>query len=206
MSGHPLDNFKFEIKYYGLTPITEFNEIKEVIQLQPNPGRQIRIAGLVASAQHKISKNGNKYGVFFIEDYTGRMELTLWSDDYVKFCNYLETGMVIFITGCFKQRYAASLFEFKVSTITLLETMKKICTKRLNIEAHPKYVTEDVLHFFEKNIKDFPGNSTLKFCLSDQASKLKIGLYTIETGFEMNDEMAQFLQQKPELEVQVELT
>ena len=84
--------------------------------------------------------------------------------------------------------------------------MKKICTKKLNIEAHPKYVTEDVVHFVEKNVKDFPGTSALKFCLSDQAAKLKISLCSIETGFEMNDEMAQFLQQKPELEVQVELT
>jgi hypothetical protein len=31
-------------------------------------------------------------------------------------------------------------------------------------------------------------------------------MYTLANGFEMNDEMAKFLQEKPELEVQVELT
>jgi hypothetical protein len=31
-------------------------------------------------------------------------------------------------------------------------------------------------------------------------------MYTLENGFEMNDEMAIYLQQKPELDVQVELT
>jgi hypothetical protein len=31
-------------------------------------------------------------------------------------------------------------------------------------------------------------------------------MYSLEKGFEMNDEMAIFLQQKPEVEVQVELT
>ncbi|HUR31050.1 MAG TPA: DNA polymerase III subunit alpha, partial [Saprospiraceae bacterium] len=206
MSGHPLDNYKFELKHYGLTPITEFNEFKEAVNLLPNPGKLFRIAGLVASAQHRISKNGNKYGVFFIEDYTGKMELTLWSDDYVKFCNYLEAGTAVFITGCFKQRYAASLFEFKVTNITLLETMKKICTKKVSIDTHPKHITEGVIGFLEKNIKDFPGNATLKFCLSDQPSKLKVALYNIEKGFEMNDEMAQFLQQSAELDVHVELT
>src|ERR1035437_4213649 len=98
ISGHPLDNFKFDIKYYALTPIAAFNEFKEAVHLHPNPGRNFRMAGLVAEAQHRISKNGNKYGVFFIEDYTAKMELTLWSDDYVRFSNYLEAGMVIFIT------------------------------------------------------------------------------------------------------------
>ena len=206
ISGHPLDNFKFEIKYYGLTPIAEFNEFKEAVHLHPNPGRNFRMAGLVAEAQHRISKNGNKYGVFFIEDYTAKMELTLWSDDYVRFSNYLEAGMVIFITGCFRQRYNKSEFEFKVNSITLLESMMKACTKKLQIETHPKFIDENIIGFVEKNVKKFPGKSSLKFYLSEPASKLKVGMYTLANGFEMNDEMAKFLQEKPELEVQVELT
>ena len=206
ISGHPLDNFKFEIKYYGLTPIAEFNEFKEAVHLHPNPGRNFRMAGLVAEAQHRISKNGNKYGVFFIEDYTAKMELTLWSDDYVRFSNYLEAGMVIFLTGCFRQRYNKSEFEFKVNSITLLESMMKACTKKLQIETHPKFIDENIIGFVEKNVKKFPGKSSLKFYLSEPTSKLKVGMYTLENGFEMNDEMAKFLQEKPELEVQVELT
>ena len=31
-------------------------------------------------------------------------------------------------------------------------------------------------------------------------------MYSLEKGFEMNDEMANYLQQKPELDIQVELT
>ena len=31
MSGHPLDNFKFELKYYNITSLTDFNEIKNAI-------------------------------------------------------------------------------------------------------------------------------------------------------------------------------
>lgn len=206
MSGHPLDNFKFEFKHYGLTPVSEFNEFKESVNLHPNPGRLFRLAGLVAGAQHKISKNGNKYGVFSIEDYTGKMELTLWSDDYVKFSNYLEAGMVIFMTGCFKQRFAAAEFEFKVTNIVLLETMKKIYTKKINIDTHPKFITKELINFLEKNLQRFPGKSTFKFCVTDQPTRLKVSLYSIENGFEMNDELAQFLQESAELDVHVELT
>ena len=206
ISGHPLDNFKFEIKYYGLTPIAEFNEFKEAVNLHPNPGRNFRMAGLIAEAQHRISKNGNKYGVFFIEDYTSRMELTLWSDDYIRFSNYLEAGMVIYLTGNFRQRYNKSEFEFKVNSISLLESMMKLCTRKLQIEAHPKFIDENLIGFVENNVKKFPGKSSLKFCLSEPTAKLKVGMYTLVNGFEMNDEMANFLQEKPEFEVQVELT
>jgi hypothetical protein len=31
-------------------------------------------------------------------------------------------------------------------------------------------------------------------------------MYSLEKGFEMNDEMAIFLQERPELDIQVELT
>jgi len=206
ISGHPLDNYKFEIKYYGLTPIAEFNEFKEAVNLHPNPGRNFRMAGLVADAQHRISKNGNKYGVFFIEDYSAKMELTLWSDDYIRFSNYLNAGMVIYLTGCFRQRYNKSEFEFKVSSISLLESMMKVCTKKLQIELHPKFIDENIIGFVENNVKKFPGKSSLKFCLSEPSAKLKVGMFTLENGFEMNDEMARFLQEKPELEVQVETT
>ncbi len=206
MSGHPLDNFKFQIRHYGLTPVAEFNEFKDAVNLHPNPGRQFRIAGLVTEAQHRISKNGNKYGVFFIEDYTSKMELMLWSEDYVRLNNFLEPGMVICLSGSFVQRFKTSPFEFKVNGVTLLESLMKSSTKKLQIELNPKEVTSDFIDFLEKNVRRFPGNATLKFCINDAASRLKFGMYTLENGFEMNDEMAGYLQQKPELEVQVEFT
>ncbi len=206
MSGHPLDNFKFQIKHYGLTTVAEFNEFKEAVNLHPNPSRLFRIAGLVTEAQHRISKNGNKYGVFFIEDYSAKMELMLWSEDYVRLNSFLETGMVICLSGGFVQRYKTSPFEFKVNSVTLLESLMKSCTKKLHIEMSPKDVSKNFIDFFEKNVQQFPGNSSLRFCINDTTSKLKFGMYTLEKGFEMNDEMANYLQEKPELDIQVELT
>jgi DNA polymerase III subunit alpha len=204
MSGHPLDNFSFQLKHYGLTPIAEFNDFKEAVNLHPNPGKTFRIAGLVAETQHRVAKSGNKYGVFHIEDYTAKMELMLFSDDYVKFNNYLEAGMVIFLTGTFRQRYNKSEFEFKVNQISLLESLMKSCTKKVQIEADPRSISQDFIDFIAHNIHHFPGKSSLKFCIND--TKLKFGMYTLENGFEMNDEMASYLQQNPELDVQVELT
>ena len=78
LSGHPLDHYKFEMKHYGVTPIADFNEFKEAIKLQPNPNRMFRLIGLVADAQHKIARSGNKYGNFIIEDYSGKTEFVLF--------------------------------------------------------------------------------------------------------------------------------
>ena len=53
LSGHPLDHYRFEMKHYGVTPIQDFNEFRESIKMQPNPGRVFRLLGLVADAQHQ---------------------------------------------------------------------------------------------------------------------------------------------------------
>ncbi len=204
MSGHPLDNFKFQMKYYGFTPVAEFKEFKEAVNTHANPGRNFKIAGLVAEAHHRRSKNGNEFGVFFIEDYTSKAEFTLWSDDFVKFKNYLTAGLVVFITGCFKQRWNKAEYEFKISSISLLENLMKTCTKKIQVEVHPKHIDGNVIEFIDKNVKEFPGRSTLKFCLAEPVANLKVGMYTLANGFEMNDEMAHFLQQKPEMQIMVE--
>ena len=102
LSGHPLDHHKFEMKHYGITTIADFNEFKEVISKQANPGRQFRLLGLVTDAQHKISRQGNKYGNFVIEDYSGKTEIVLWSDDFAKFSPFLVAGKYSFYNRLFQ--------------------------------------------------------------------------------------------------------
>ena len=206
LSGHPLDNFKFQIRHYKFDTVADFNEFKAAINLYPNPSRSFRIAGLVTEGQHRLSKKGNKFGVMHLEDYSEKMELMLFGEDYAKYSHYLEAGMVLCITGSFVQRYQTSPYEFKISSISLLETVMRNQTKKIHIDMNPHDVSEEFIEFIGNNIQKFPGKSTLKFNISDNLSHLKFSMYTMEKGFEMNDEMANYLQQKPELDIKVELT
>jgi DNA polymerase-3 subunit alpha len=206
LSGHPLDNFKFQIKHYKFDSIADFNEFKAAVNVYPNPSRSFRIAGLVTDGQHRLSKRGNKFGVLHLEDYSEKMELMLFGEDYAKYSHYLEAGMVLCVTGSFVQRYQTSPYEFKISSISLLETVMRSQTKKLHIEMNPQDVSEEFVEFIGNNVQKFPGKSTLKFNISDNLSRLKFSMYTMEKGFEMNDEMANYLQQKPELDIKVELT
>ena len=83
------------------------------------------------------------------------------------------------------------------------ETLKRNLTRQLQIEVHPKDVTPEVVDFIQKNVRDHPGVASLKFTLSEPKNSLKISLLTMDNGFEMNDEMTEFLESKPEFEVQV---
>ncbi len=204
ISGHPLDHFRFEINYYKITPITDFNEFKDAIKLHHNPFQQLRLAGLVAEANHRISKTGKQFGIFTLEDYSGKMELALFGEDYVRFKEHFKPGSVLFVTGNFKNRWNKNdEFDFKVSGVLLLETVKRTLTKQLIIETDPRFLTLDVVQFFEQNIRKNPGRSVFKLQLTDPTENLRVKMQTLEKGFEMNDDMAHFLMNRPDLEVQV---
>jgi DNA polymerase-3 subunit alpha len=203
MSGHPLDNFKFEITHYGITQLGEFNEVKDALTLQSNPGKPYRLAGLVVDAQHRVSKTGKQFGSFIIEDYTGKAEFMLWSEDYARYSNYLEKGKNLFMMGGFRQRYNKSEFEFRIEKMMLLESIKPILTKQVIMDVEARFISEDMVRFIEGNVKKYPGKSSLKFNIVETKSHSRVSMYTMGGGFEMNDEMTAFLENKPELEVQV---
>ncbi|MEP7278785.1 MAG: DNA polymerase III subunit alpha [Bacteroidota bacterium] len=202
MSGHPLDNFKFEIKHYGITGIQDFNELKESLSIQGNPNKTVRLAGLVIDAQHRVSRQGKNFGSVILEDYSGKSEFMLWSEDYNRFRNYLERGTNLFLTGSFKQRYNKAEFEFRIDKMMLLESIKQQLTKQVIIDMEARHLNTDMLRFFEDNIKNHPGRTGIKFTIKEPKSHLKVGMYTME-GFEMNDDMAGFLSNNPEFEVHV---
>jgi DNA polymerase III subunit alpha len=204
ISGHPLDHFKFEIKHYKITPLVDFNEFKEAIQLHPNPFQQFRLAGLVNTHTQRVTKTGKQFGICMIEDYSGNTEFALFGEDYVKFKDHFTPGSVVYITGSFKTRWNKSDdFEFKINNVLLLETVKRNMTKQIIVDIEPRFVSDTMVGFIEKNIKKNPGKSSIKFNLIEPKENWKISMYTVEKGFEMNDEMADFLLNSPELNVNV---
>ncbi len=202
MSGHPLDNFKFELKHYNITRLSDYNEIKHAVGIVPT-SKQFRLAGLVIDAQHRLTKTGKNFGVLHLEDFSGKSEFMLWSEDYVKYTNYMEKGMIIMIEGAFRQRYNSEQYEFKIVKLHLLETVKSSLTKQVVLDVPPQFIDKDFVSFIDKNVQTNPGKTSIKFNISDQLLKTKITMSTLEKGFTMNDEMAVFLDNNQHIDVSV---
>ena len=81
--------------------------------------------------------------------------------------------------------------------------MKTTLTKQVSLEIQPQFITEPFIKFIENNIKSNPGKAILKFNITDIRNNIKLSLYNIEKGFTMNDNMATFLQDNPDVDVSV---
>ncbi|MBM3441723.1 MAG: DNA polymerase III subunit alpha [Bacteroidetes bacterium] len=204
LSGHPLDHFRFEMIHYGISTISDYQHHLAEVSRLPQPARAFRLAGLVTGAQHRISRNATRYGVLTLEDFTGKIEITLFSDQYIRYANYFENGNCLFVAGRFEKREFRDEWQFRISDICLLETIKKVLTRRLQLSFQPRMLEEQHLAFFEKNLREHPGKARLKFVISDRKEAQSIVLSTFDKGFEMNDELTHFLQENPQWEVNVE--
>jgi DNA polymerase-3 subunit alpha len=204
LSGHPLDHYRFELKYYGIMAINDFTEFKGAIELQKSPNQALKIAGLVTSSQHKISRAGKKYGSITLEDFSGKVEITLFGDQYIKFSNYFTAGTCIHVKGSYEKWESRNEWNFRVNEICLLETIKKAFTRQVQLTFQAGTINVEQVSFLQENMKKNPGKSRLKFIFVDQVEKLIVSMKTTERGIEMNDEMADFLENTPLIDVQID--
>ena len=204
LSGHPLDHYQFELKHYGITSVSDFLEFRNNIAQQSNPGVNFRLMGLVTDAQHRIAKSGNKYGSFVIEDYSGKFDFPLFSEDYLRLTPLMQTGTIVMLSGFLKQRYNRNEYEFKIQQVMLGESVKKSLTKELTILAHPGSLKPEWVDFIVKNRKQHPGKTSLTFHLIDPKNQHKVILRTLEKSLELNEELLQFLEARSEWQVRVQ--
>ncbi|MCW3464704.1 DNA polymerase III subunit alpha [Chitinophaga nivalis] len=210
ISGHPLDDYRFEMKYYHMNSVQELLEYQTEIAQPGGTGgrsreRNFRLAVYITNAQERISRNNRQFGVMTIEDYTGKFEFALWSEDFIRFAPYLKPGLCLFINGGFKsKRFNDNEYEFKVSSIQLLQEVKKTHTKQVYLATMAKQLNRATVDFLVDNINRFPGNSTLHMQLTDRDENLQVKLHTFNKKIEMNDELAVFLHKQPDIDVYIE--
>lgn len=213
MSGHPLDHFKFEMAHYGITPITNYIDIRDSKLLQKRYANTvIRFAGLITQVQQRVTKNGKNYARVLIEDYTSNAEITFWSESLIKFKNYLEEGLIIMITGAFapKRRFGNTPpdqqeeFEFKIINVCLLETVKQQFTKTLHLNLTAESITEEFIKFLVRNIKQNPGNTRIKFNLYNEQDHTNIKLSSYGGLISLNDDLLNYFNALRNVELNIE--
>ncbi|RYG53604.1 MAG: DNA polymerase III subunit alpha, partial [Chitinophagaceae bacterium] len=205
ISGHPLDNFKFELRHYQIIPVETFNETKNAVAEGNVPSYTFRMAGLVTDAQQRLTKTGKPFAILTIEDYSGKTEFWLFGEDFIKFQPYLKTGIIIMVEGSYYARFKNAKVEFKISRMHLLETVKSSLTRQIVIDLPIETLDQPFVDFMTRNFDDYPGNTTVKLYVSSKDRDRTSILSTLERGITMNDELAYYLENHPGLEVKVQL-
>ncbi|MFH0867174.1 MAG: DNA polymerase III subunit alpha [Bacteroidota bacterium] len=171
ISGHPLEDYRIEIENFCNIGINELDNFKNL------KSRELVFAGIVTSVAHKTTKQGKPFGTFVLEDYEGSIQISLFSEDYVKLRQYLVKDYFLFIRARVAPRYnQADQLELKVSTISLLSEVLKKFVNEITLQIPLDFLTEDLIKKISSHLKKNTGNSKIRFSVHDHIGKVSVEL------------------------------
>lgn len=193
LSAHPLDNFRFEMENYGLTPLSE-------LEAEKASGRPLRIAGYLASVAHLMSKKGTMYGRFKLVDYHGETEFMLFSEDYLRYRDMLVADNKVFIQGQYQRRNSYSEeIEFKIKSIVVLENVKRLFTKRVVIDIPLHQLNNEIVQTLQKH-NEREGQAEWQIRILNPAEERTIKLTSGFRKIEFTDALAEDLSNIKEIQ------
>ncbi len=180
LSGHPLDEYKDEIKFFTNTAISEINE--DLAKLRAKG--ELKFAGIITSAANRSTKTGKPFGSFTLEDYDDSISISIFSEDYLNFKPFLTQGIMVGIKAIVKERGWGTdesqkrALELKINKMVLLDEVIPNFAKHLWI-----YVSLDnINHSFATNMgklgKKSKGKSNLSIQVEDHVEQLKLSMHS----------------------------
>ena len=167
ITGHPLDEFKLELDGFCNCTLDKIYEIK---------APEIKVAGIVSAMQTRVTKSGSPFCIFKIEDYTTSVEMTLFSDDYVRMGQYVEVGRFLHITGKTQNRWNSDQLEFKPTNIRLLNDMREKFCKELRVSLTLDALNAQLVAKINDLVNAHPGTCTLSLNVVDHQERIEVSL------------------------------
>lgn len=194
LSAHPLDSFRFEIENYYTTPLSEMDPNKLL-------NKPIRVAGYIEQALHLTSKKGTQYAKFKLVDYNGQYEFSVFTNKYLEFKNFIEKDLKVMISGAFQMKYQNEI-SFTISNITLLENVKKLFTKKINLKLRLETLDNALLDIISK-YTERPGNCEFGIIISDEEMNHQVKLSNSYKKIELSDQFLEELKKYEDVFYQV---
>ena len=174
ISGHPLDDFKTEMKTFCSGTIAFFND------LNPYVNREITFGGVVTDVQHRVSKQGKGWALFTVEDYTDTFEFRIFGEEYLKYRHFLMNSNFVYVKTFVREGWVnkdtgkKSDPRLQFNGFQLLHDVMEQYAKKLSIQVDIKDLDEQKIRALKELINMYPGNQMLNFLVYDMKEKIKL--------------------------------
>nr|WP_288834963.1 DNA polymerase III subunit alpha [uncultured Flavobacterium sp.] len=158
ISGHPLDDFRFEMKYFCNAKLEALKNLEAYV------GKALTFGGIINDVQHRVAKNGKGWGMFTLEGYDESYEFRIFGEEYLKFRHFLIqnnfTYMKLTVKEGWVNQETGKRAEPRLQFVEIkqlqdvLETFAKRLVVLLNIrDLYPEFIHK-LSHLFNENKGD----------------------------------------------------
>lgn len=183
ISGHPLDDFKNEIKYYCKASLADLQDLTRF------KGRYASFGGILTNVEHKISKKGTGWAEFTVEDYSGSYNFKIFGKEYLEYKHFLVPNSFLYIKIFGKEGWKDPN-DIRVSfiNIMLLEDLLEEFSKKITIQLKIEDITEESIANLKGLFTKYEGNKLLNFMIVDKKEKLSLNLHSQKVKIEISGE------------------
>jgi len=161
LSGHPLDDFKFDIDKFTSKKLSDLNNLSEL------KGPPFTFACIVNKTDHRISNEGKPWGMFMLEDYNTQYELRLYGEEYLKYKYFFEKGSMLYVTMTVSEnRNKPGMFYKNIQKIELLADVRKNKLKQIKLSIKLDDLDTKTVQELNELFKSHPGDVNVKFHLT----------------------------------------
>jgi DNA polymerase-3 subunit alpha len=177
--------------YVSQNPLDEYREIlplvitSELAQLQTEQEEvYVRVAGMVVNLSRRISKKGDNYARFFLEDFSGRMEMMLFSSAFKKCIDLLQPDTAVIVEGFLNTRDE----QPKIVVRKVFSVLSKL--KELHIRVDYEKTDDEYKPKLIALLKQFPGDVEVYLHLSDHRILALNEKFNVKADLALKQELA----------------
>ena len=164
---HPLDDFKYEIKYFTNTRLLDLNQSFQASESEK------KVAGILTRVDHRVSsKNGREFAVFVLEDYTDSYEFMLFGEDYLRLRHFLVVDSLLYLRISISKKRFGTGFFINIKEIKLLQDVMAHYAKSITLDIPVEHLDDELLSQVKAAVADFPGDRDMEIRISEPKLKL----------------------------------
>jgi DNA polymerase-3 subunit alpha len=189
ISGHPLDDFKTEIKAFCNAEINAFHQPEAYLN------RELSVAGIITDVQHRVSKNGKGWAAFTLEDYSDSFEFRIFGEEYLKFRHFLTINaflyLKIFVREGWTNRETGKKGDprLQFNQCTLLQDVMESFARKLTIQLDIDKLHEKRIQKLKETLKAFKGKHPLNFVIYEMEESIKVNLVSRKQKVHISSEL-----------------
>jgi DNA polymerase-3 subunit alpha len=134
--------------------------------------KDVKVAGVITSVSHLMTKMGAPFGKFVLEDFEGSYEFALFKDDYIRFRNYLNEYWFVMVEvsvrGWYNKTQEKEILRLNVTNIELLSDIRDKKVKQLQINLPLDAVDPIMTHQLKNICNENKGSIPVQFNVRDK--------------------------------------